>query len=169
MNTHTCNLTDKSIPLQTNPYPPLPSSLITRGDDNWPGPRISTERGRGGEREGGREGERGRERERGGGGGEGERGRGGGGRGRGQGRSRDVYGGRGCKNMDPYMKRVTLALAPALLHMCDVHVAAWTIIILRCMMYIICYTHVVACLIAIVRLEKVWSCMHPWSVRIWPL
>ena len=34
---------------------------------------------------------------------------------------------------------------------------------------IICYTHVVACLIAIVRLEKVWSCMHPWSVRIWPL
>ena len=68
MNTHTCNLTDKSIPLQTNPYPPLPSSLITRGDDNWPGPRISTERGRGGEREGGREGERGRERERGGGG-----------------------------------------------------------------------------------------------------
>ena len=66
------------------------------------------------------------------------------------------------------MKRVPLALAPALLHMCDVHVAAWTII-LRCMMYITCYTHVVACLIAIVRLEKVWSCMHPWSVRIWPL
>ena len=71
---------------------------------NWPGPRISTERERG--REGGKEGERGR-----------------GGRGRGQGRSRDFYGGRGCKNMDPYMKRVPFALAPALLHMCDVHVA----------------------------------------------
>ena len=42
--------------------------LITRGDDNWPGPRISTERERG--REGGREG--GREEER-GRGGEGER------------------------------------------------------------------------------------------------
>ena len=68
MNTHTCNLTDKSIPLQTNPYPPLPSSLITRGDTchrHLTGQvpeylRREREGEREGGREGGREGERGR-------------------------------------------------------------------------------------------------------------